>query len=104
MKLNITLIGLLALVAPALAAPTPVVVEERAANPQYADYGTYPPLPGGYGSYVAYPTTTPTPTPTPTPVSYGKYPCRTYEACELTHAGTYANYGTYKRFVKSLFA
>lgn len=65
MKLNLTLLSLAALAVPALAAPTPVVVEERA--PGYADYGAYPPPAGGYGAYTAYPTASPAPLPT----SYG---------------------------------
>jgi hypothetical protein len=95
MKVNITLIGLLALTVPALAAPTPVVVDARAAEPGYGDYGKYPPPPGGYGGYGTYGKVA-VPSPVPTPATYGSYP----------KLPSYAGYGSYKRvadYIKSLF-
>lgn len=96
MKFDLSVVGFLALAAPALAAPTPV--EARAAA-DYGTYGDYPPPPGGYGDYGSYGTVD-VPKPVPVPASYNDYPKPD------GGYGTYATYGAYKRaldYVKSLF-
>lgn len=93
MKLDLSVVGFLALAAPALAAPTPI--EARTAA-DYGGYGDYSPPAGGYGDYGSYGTVD-VPKPVPLPASYNEYPAP---------KGGYASYGAYKRaldYVKSLF-